>query len=64
VSDSGQGLVEYSVILSVIALALLAVLLVLRNSTGNDYNGARNRSPLGGRGERRARGRATGGHDK
>lgn len=39
-SESGQGLVEYSVILGVLSVGLIAVLLVLRNSTGNVYNGA------------------------
>ena len=41
-SDSGQGLVEYSLLISVVALGLMAVLLVLRNSTGNVYDDARN----------------------
>ncbi len=40
-SESAQGLVEYSVILGVLSVGLVAVLLVLRNSTGNVYNGAR-----------------------
>jgi Flp pilus assembly pilin Flp len=41
-SGSGQGLVEYSVIISVLSVGLVTVLLVLRNSAGNVYNDARN----------------------
>jgi Flp pilus assembly pilin Flp len=41
-SESGQGLVEYSVIISVLSVGLVAVLLVLGNSVGNVYNDARN----------------------
>jgi len=41
-SESGQGLVEYSLILAVLSAGLVAVSLVLRNSTGNLYNGTRN----------------------
>jgi Flp pilus assembly pilin Flp len=41
-SESGQGLIEYSVIISVLSIGLVAVLLVLRSSTGNVYNDAWN----------------------
>jgi Flp pilus assembly pilin Flp len=41
-SESGQGLIEYSVIISVLSIGLVAVLLVLRSSTGNVCNDARN----------------------
>jgi Flp pilus assembly pilin Flp len=41
-SQTGQGLVEYSLILSAVAVALMAVLFTLRNSTGNVYNGTSN----------------------
>jgi len=41
-SECGQALVEYALILSVVAVALLAVLFSLRNSTGNVYDGASN----------------------
>ncbi|HUR95470.1 MAG TPA: hypothetical protein VMY76_12845 [Gemmatimonadales bacterium] len=39
-SECGQGLVEYSLIVAAVSVGLIAVLLVLRNSTGNVYNGA------------------------
>jgi len=41
-SQSGQGLIEYCLIISVVAVALTAVLYSLRNSTGNVYNGTSN----------------------
>lgn len=41
-SESGQGLIEYCLIISVVAAALTAVLFSLRNSTGNVYSGASN----------------------
>jgi Flp pilus assembly pilin Flp len=37
----GQGLIEYSLILCLIALSLISVLLLLRNSTGTTYTGVR-----------------------
>ena len=36
--DSGQGLVEYALIIALIAVGLIAILLVLRNSIGNVFN--------------------------
>jgi Flp pilus assembly pilin Flp len=41
-SQSGQGLIEYSLIISLVAVALTAVLFSLSNSTGNAYHGASN----------------------
>jgi Flp pilus assembly pilin Flp len=39
-SECGQGLVEYSLLMSIVAIALIAVLLSLRNGTGKVYAGA------------------------
>jgi Flp pilus assembly pilin Flp len=39
-SECGQGLVEYSLLASIVAVALMAVLLTLRNGTGKVYAGA------------------------
>jgi pilus assembly protein Flp/PilA len=36
--DSGQGLVEYALIIALVAVGLIAILLVLRNSIGNVFN--------------------------
>jgi pilus assembly protein Flp/PilA len=38
--DSGQGLVEYALIIALVAVGLIAILLVLRNSIGNVFNNA------------------------
>ena len=38
--ESGQGLVEYALIIALIAVGLIAILLVLRNSIGNVFNNA------------------------
>ena len=38
--DSGQGLVEYALIIALVAVGLVAILLVLRNSIGNVFNNA------------------------
>ena len=38
--DSGQGLVEYALIIALVAVGLIAVLLVLRNSIGNVFKNA------------------------
>jgi Flp pilus assembly pilin Flp len=38
--DSAQGLVEYALIIALIAVGLVAILLVLRNSIGNVFNNA------------------------
>lgn len=35
----GQGLIEYALILALVAVSLVSVLLLLRNSTGTAYSG-------------------------
>ena len=35
---SGQGLVEYALLIALVAIGLIAILLVLRNSIGNVFN--------------------------
>lgn len=41
--DSGQGLVEYALILALASLAIMSVLLLFRNSIGNTMQGTSNR---------------------
>ena len=36
--EAGQGLVEYALIIALVAVGLIAILLVLRNSIGNVFN--------------------------
>jgi pilus assembly protein Flp/PilA len=36
--ESGQGLVEYALIIALVAVGLIAILLLLRNSLGNVFN--------------------------
>ncbi len=38
--ESGQGLVEYALIIALVAVGLIAILIVLRNSIGNVFNNA------------------------
>ena len=38
--ESGQGLVEYALIIALVAVGLIAILLVMRNSIGNVFNNA------------------------
>jgi Flp pilus assembly pilin Flp len=38
--DTAQGLVEYALIIALVAVGLIAILLVLRNSIGNVFNNA------------------------
>jgi pilus assembly protein Flp/PilA len=40
--ESGQGLVEYALIAALVAVGLIAILVVFRNSVGNVFNGSRN----------------------
>lgn len=40
--DSGQGLVEYALIIALVAIGLIAILTLLRNSIGNVFNTTRN----------------------
>jgi pilus assembly protein Flp/PilA len=38
--DAGQGLVEYALIIALVAVGLIAILLILRNSIGDVFNNA------------------------
>jgi pilus assembly protein Flp/PilA len=38
--ETGQGLVEYALIIALVAVGLIAILLVLRNAIGNVFNNA------------------------
>jgi pilus assembly protein Flp/PilA len=38
--ESGQGLVEYALIIALVAVGLIAILLVLRNAIGNVFKNA------------------------
>ncbi len=40
--DAGQGLVEYALIIALVAIGLIAILTLLRNSIGNVFNTTRN----------------------
>lgn len=40
--DSGQGLVEYALIIALVAIGLIVILTLLRNSIGNVFNSAKN----------------------
>ena len=40
--ESGQGLVEYALIVALVAVGLIAILVVFRNSVGNVFNTSRN----------------------
>ena len=40
--ESGQGLIEYSLIVALVATALIAILVLFRNSVGNVVNGSKN----------------------
>jgi pilus assembly protein Flp/PilA len=42
-NDSGQGLVEYALIIALVAIGLIVILTLLRNSIGNVFNESRNR---------------------
>jgi pilus assembly protein Flp/PilA len=41
--ESGQGLVEYALIIALVAIGLIAILTLLRNSIGNVFNESKNR---------------------
>jgi len=41
--ERGQGLVEYSIIVALVAIGLIAVLVLLRGATGNVFNESRNK---------------------
>jgi pilus assembly protein Flp/PilA len=40
--ESGQGLVEYALIIALVAIGLIVILTLLRNSIGNVFNETRN----------------------
>jgi pilus assembly protein Flp/PilA len=40
--ESGQGLVEYALIIALVAIGLIVILTLLRNSIGNVFNTTRN----------------------
>jgi Flp pilus assembly pilin Flp len=40
--ESGQGLSEYSLIVALVATALIAILVLFRNSVGNVFNTSKN----------------------
>jgi pilus assembly protein Flp/PilA len=40
--ESGQGLVEYALIIALVAIGLIAILTLLRNSIGNVFNASKN----------------------
>ena len=35
---SGQGLVEYALVVALVAVALISILVLFRNATGNAFN--------------------------
>jgi pilus assembly protein Flp/PilA len=40
--EAGQGLVEYALIIALVAIGLIVILTLLRNSIGNVFNSTRN----------------------
>ena len=40
--ESGQGLVEYALIIALVAIGLIAILTLFRNAIGNVFNQTRN----------------------
>ena len=40
--ESGQGLVEYALIIALVAIGLIVILTLLRNAIGNVFNASRN----------------------
>jgi pilus assembly protein Flp/PilA len=41
--ESGQGMVEYALIVALVAIGLIAILTIFRNAIGNIFNNSRNR---------------------
>ena len=41
--ESGQGLVEYALIIALVAIGLIAILVLFRNAIGNVFNESKNR---------------------
>ena len=40
--ESGQGLVEYGLIIALVAIGLMAILVLMRTAIGNTFNGSKN----------------------
>ena len=40
--ESGQGLVEYALIIALVAIGLIAILVLFRNAIGNVFNESKN----------------------
>jgi pilus assembly protein Flp/PilA len=40
--DNGQGMVEYALVVALVAIGLIAILTIFRNSIGNIFNHSRN----------------------
>jgi pilus assembly protein Flp/PilA len=40
--DNGQGMVEYALIVALVAIGLISILTIFRNSIGNIFNHSRN----------------------
>jgi pilus assembly protein Flp/PilA len=40
--ESGQGLVEYALIIALVAIGLIAILTLFRNAIGNVFNSTKN----------------------
>ncbi len=40
--ESGQGLVEYALIIALVAIGLIAILTLFRNAIGNVFNATKN----------------------
>jgi len=40
--DAGQGLVEYAIIIAMVAIGLIAILVLMRTAIGNTFNGSKN----------------------
>ena len=57
---SGQGLVEYALVIALVAVALISILVLFRNATGNAFNQSRNRINEAGTSSYSATGTGTG----
>ena len=40
--DAGQGLVEYAIIIAMVAIGLIGILVLMRTAIGNTFNGSKN----------------------
>ncbi len=41
--EQGQGLVEYALIVALVAIALMSIMVLFRNGIGNAFNESKNR---------------------